>query len=334
VRARISREWLQKHPTPRAGDGAFHWYPAAISEEARAAIADELDGEATVWLAPGRVAVARRFEETAPGDGRRYRGIAAVIVEARDASVAALLGALPVPEPRPWGDDVAREELTLEEPAPMRPAWAHDPGLAAALWYGGRWPGPLDRLAGTGAALESWLPDEVRARPRRLTLAPTAPAPDAAARWLADAAAARGPALARARRALAIVAALAAAERRDLAAALADVVELAESWRSAAGLRRYLASAGVTLAPAHQVDGDGDLQWARAVHLWGRGRLDARDALAAILARRAVADALAARAGRWRRALRWEALLPSARADELEAAALARLPLLAELADA
>jgi hypothetical protein len=154
MRARIRREWLQKHPTPRAGDGDFHWFPAAADPALLSAIAAGVAGELTLWLEPGRVVCARRFTDVAPGDGRRYTGIAATIAEHPDATAAELLTATPVPEPAPWRDEeIAPVEAPLAEPRPMSPA--------AAL-----------------AAVESWLPDDVRAIPRRIVLgAPSPPSP-------------------------------------------------------------------------------------------------------------------------------------------------------------
>ena len=102
MRAKIRREWLQKHPTPRAGDGDFHWFPGAVDPALLTEIAAGAAGELTLWLEPGRVVCARRFTDVAPGDGRRYTGIAAAIAEHPTASAAALLAAIPVPDAAPW----------------------------------------------------------------------------------------------------------------------------------------------------------------------------------------------------------------------------------------
>ncbi|MCB9559630.1 MAG: hypothetical protein H6708_04420 [Kofleriaceae bacterium] len=130
--------------------------------------------------------------------------------------------------------------------------------------------------------------------------------------------------------------ALAAADGADVVATLSGLAELERAWRSAAALRLHLAWTGVTVDGRDAVDGDGDDQWARLVHRWGRGDA-APGALAAVLARRAVLDRVAAVAAgapdatlaaaptRWRRALRCEALLPDARAGALERAVLTRL---------
>ena len=115
MRVAIHREWLQKHPTPRAGDGDFHWYPGAVDPELLSTIAAETAGELTIWLAPGRVVCARRFAGVAPADGRRYTGIAATIAEAPGASAAALLAATPLPEPAPWTAPLAAAEGSLPD---------------------------------------------------------------------------------------------------------------------------------------------------------------------------------------------------------------------------
>jgi hypothetical protein len=317
MRARIAVEWLQKHPTPHAGDGAFHWYPGELAAELRAEIAAGAAAAATVWLAPGRVTWARRFFEIAPGDGRRYHGIAAVVAEG-DASAAALAEAIAVPAARPWaGAEVDATSCEIVEPDAMSPGGG-DPSLAAALWDGGACAAASPSSI---AVLDTWMPDEVRARPRRLTIGGEAAAPTPVARWLGAAAAARGPALARARRAWRAVAALAAVERRPIPELMVELTGLDDAWRTAATLRGYLRAAGIAVDAALEVDGDGDRQWARALNGWGRGRL--RGPVAAVLARRAAAELLAIErdeVDRWRRVVRWEALLPAARADELEAA--------------
>ncbi len=80
--------WLQKHPTPAAQGGEFHWYPSEGDRELRAALAERLaaarGGEVLWQLAPGRVAWAQTFVATSPLDGRRYVGLALAIDDALD----------------------------------------------------------------------------------------------------------------------------------------------------------------------------------------------------------------------------------------------------------
>jgi hypothetical protein len=80
--------WLQKHPTPAAQGGEFHWYPEDGDRELRAVFAERLaaarGGEVLWQLAPGRVAWAQTFVATSPLDGRRYVGLALAIGDALD----------------------------------------------------------------------------------------------------------------------------------------------------------------------------------------------------------------------------------------------------------
>ncbi len=321
---RVHREWLQKHPTPAHADGDFHWWPAEADASVRATIAAEARGDATLWLAVDRVIVARRFGDVAPADGRRYQGLAVVLAEG--APTPALLAALELPEAAPWPSaSVPRAD------AEVRP----EPGQVAALWRGGE-VGALGLAE--AAAIEAWLPAEIRATPRRVVIGEGESelgSLEAVARWLAGAAAARGAARSRAERAWRAVQALARVEGRDVAAQVAALAALDDAWSTSAGVRAYLAEAGVDLVPRLHVVGDGRDQWARALHGWGRGWLDGRtEDLAAVLARCGVADRLrGAPSRRWQRILRREALMPAARAGILERAALARLPELAEDAD-
>jgi hypothetical protein len=203
------------------------------------------------------------------------------------------------------------------------------------VWRGGAARAPIESAPAACAAIEAWLP---RAAVRRIAIDPDAPepalAPDIAdlARWLAAAVTAHGPARDRARRAWQAVAALAAVEERSIESMFAELGALDRACSTAAALRAYLAARGITVGPRFHSDPDGAAQWSRALHGWGRGRVAATTAeLGALLARRAVADRLAGvDAQDWRAVLHWRSMLPAARAVDLERAALARLPLLAE----
>lgn len=317
MRARIRREWLQKHPTPRAGDGDFHWFPAAADPALLSAIAAGAAADLTLWLEPGRVVCARRFTAVAPGDGRRYVGISAAISEHPGASAAALLAATPIPEPSPWNaaptDPI---DVAISEPAP-RSHGSATPALIAATWLGAASPELVPVT--TVAAIETWLPDEVRARARRIVLgapADESPAADAA-RWLAVALAAHGPALERARRAWSAVLA-APTPPLEL---MTELAVLERAWSTADSLRAHL---DLPLPPRAITGGDGDAQWSRILHAWGRGWLAPHHTarLAHLLGRRALADQLASidrdRSTRWRRTLRLSSLLPRSAADTLE----------------
>lgn len=99
--------WLQKHPSPLARGGEFHWYPDAGDRELRAGFVERLRGvepPAVLWqLEPGRVAWGQLFAATAPTDGRRYVGLVLTVVEgAGDA--ADLFAALAPPPAEPWSE--------------------------------------------------------------------------------------------------------------------------------------------------------------------------------------------------------------------------------------
>ena len=104
----IRHAWLQKHPSPAATRGEFHWYPPDDDRELRASFVERsrgVDAPAVLWqLAPGRACWARMFAATAPIDGRHYVGMVLTIAEAERATPAELLEALEVPEAAPWSE--------------------------------------------------------------------------------------------------------------------------------------------------------------------------------------------------------------------------------------
>jgi hypothetical protein len=102
----IRHAWLQKHPSPAASGGEFHWYPREGDRELRASCVERLRGvdpPAVLWeLAPGRVVWARPFAAIAPTDARRYVGLVLTIVEQGGATPADLLDKLVAPAATPW----------------------------------------------------------------------------------------------------------------------------------------------------------------------------------------------------------------------------------------
>jgi hypothetical protein len=104
--------WLQKHPSPQAAGGEFHWYPDAGDRELRASFVERVRGvepPAVLWqLERGRVAWGQVFSAIAPLDGRRYVGLVLSVVEG-NRPVAELLAALVPPRPEPWIEGVATE---------------------------------------------------------------------------------------------------------------------------------------------------------------------------------------------------------------------------------
>jgi hypothetical protein len=103
--------WLQKHPSPQATRGEFHWYPEALDaghrehRELRAGFVERVRGvepPAVLWrLEPGRVAWGQVFAAIAPLDGRRYIGLVLSVVE-DDRPEADLLAMLLPPPAAPW----------------------------------------------------------------------------------------------------------------------------------------------------------------------------------------------------------------------------------------
>lgn len=171
--------WLQKHPSPRAAGGEFHWYPegaAAGDRELRAGFVERVRGvepPAVLWqLERGRVAWGQVFASTAPLDGRRYVGLVLSVVEG-ERPVADLLATLAPPPAAPWTEAIAPEssgrELTVQELAGLPRATHGDvTGIARALLSGG--PASVDdpmspELPPWIASIERVLP-EPSARPR------------------------------------------------------------------------------------------------------------------------------------------------------------------------
>ncbi|MEO8554735.1 MAG: hypothetical protein ABI678_32380, partial [Kofleriaceae bacterium] len=117
--------WLQKHPTPAARAGEFHWYPSSGDRELQASFAERLRSAngATLWqLARDEVAWALPFVAVA-ADGRRYTGLAVAVADSLERLVPAI-GA-------PWTDATV-------EPQPATPPRLPDlPGVARALLDGG-----------------------------------------------------------------------------------------------------------------------------------------------------------------------------------------------------
>jgi hypothetical protein len=330
----VSHAWLQKHPTPAASGGEFHWYPARGHEEVRASLVERLATApvgAMLWrIAPGEVAWAQTFAATAPDDGRRYTGVAAVIAHG-DAGepTSELIERVVPPNAEPW-ESAGPEVRTSGDPAstavprsadpriPGHPdpriAGSPDPRIPAlvrALLDGGvaavldERTTELPRLV---ARVERELPALVQAKVRvGAWVRPSLP-PDLRTSGPPD----------------------------PLCALCAAAIERPAS-RSA--MAWQLACALVT--PVRSIDGvfsalGDDPGWRGTLHAWGRGRLDrSAEELADWLALRVLAALVADRdpAGVIAEA-RWYALLPAWRRDALFAAVAARTPILQELADA
>jgi hypothetical protein len=327
--ALVRHAWLQKHPSPAAGGGEFHWYsvvppPAATGDrELRAHLVERargLEPPAILWeLAPERVVWAQPFSAIAPLDGRRYVGLVVTVVEAPATTAADLLATLVVPPARPW----MRDEL----PSPTYDIAARleiEP-LARALIAGGtlRIADPTHpSLAMQLAELERLLPARTTSSVRRgAFLAGTPAEPDRVAALLV--AAWRDPRSPYAR-AFRVLCDLAGARDQmlDEVAALDPDAVLTDEERA------------VLAAPPRDLP---DL-----LHSWGRGRFDLCPTAGSLTER--LADAVALRAfaqlaggNDGHRAIaeaRWHSLLPAARRTSLLAAVASRATSLRSLVEA
>jgi len=280
--------WLQKHPTPLAAGGEFHWYPEAGDRELRAGFVERVRGiepPAVLWqLERGRVAWGQVFSDSAPSDGRRYVGLVLSVVEG-DRPIAELLALLAPPPPVPWTELSATEsrgrDLAVQELAALRRSTRGDViGVVRALMSGGaaRIDDPTNPdLPHWIASIERVLP-EPGARPRCGVWSTTAATAQldrvaelAAAAW-------REPA-SRTAKAWALLCELAAARGEPIDQVGAALEALDAGSVLTAGERAELAGAG------SMVD---------VLHAWGRGRLD-RSPTADTLAVR-LADLVALRA--------------------------------------
>ena len=312
----IRHAWLQKHATPVASDGEFHWYPPSDAAPELVERSRGVTPPAVLWeLAPGRVVWAQAFAATAPIDARRYVGFVVSIVEG-DGTAAELLHRLVAPPAQPWGASQApiAEAGIATIAAPVARALL-DGGTAAV---GDPTAPDLPQLV---ASLEQLAPERVAMTPRRgmftagAAIAPVDHVADLMLRaWNGD------------ERALAgwrLLAELAQVQDRGL-----DSVELDGDRAIAAALSE----------DERELIGD-TRDFVRVLHLWGRGRLDRSPAAASLAAR--LSDALASRvlasylAGDDGRvpvaSARWYALLPAARRLTLLTTAIARAPSLSEV---
>ena len=337
----MRRAWLQKHPSPAARDGAFHWYPAGVDAELRAGFAERLAGVAVpaiLWHhAPGRVAWASAFAATAPDDGRNYVGLALVVVEG-PGTPADLLARLELPVAAPWTVEPARREPAsaprpaggIARPRPPRPpepepsplaGIANPAALARALISGGT---AVANPASPGlpaaiAALERVMPASVIGRARTGV-------------WVD-----RGVATATPDRVAELAVAAVASPRSRFAAAWRLLVELGAATGRDVDTLAADAETADTVGPEDGVAplaDNGD--WLGTLNAWGRGRLT-RDTieLADRVALRAFSHLAADRDPAHVIAeVRWRALLPASRRVELLAVVGRRNPTLRRFVDA
>lgn len=327
----LRHAWLQKHPSPVAAGGEFHWYPREGDRELRTQIVERLRGlepPSVLWeLAPGRIVWARSFSAIAPIDGRRYVGLVMTIAEGL-ANPCDLLCALDVPAAAPWTSNAelaTGHALISELPGPSELAEVGPSELVALAR--GLLSGGTQRLAEPhaqdlpllAAAIERQLPETLTPKQRR-------------GAWLAD-----GDRV----------------ETRDrvaelfVAAARAPTSAEARAWRLLCDLaetRREPPDAVVAADPLtveeRALSERSDLT--SQLHAWGRGRFDRSPTVGSLPDR--LADAVALRVlaeleggGDPRQPIaeaRWYALLPARRRDQLLATLVTRASSLRSLVEA
>jgi hypothetical protein len=313
--------WLQKHPSPAAAGGEFHWYPEAGDRELRASLVERVRGvepPAVLWqLEPRRVAWSQVFSAVAPGDGRRYVGLVLSVVEGR-RSAAELLATLALPPAGPWGTTSAERAFGVRGVRGLEGEPPGDAvGVVRALLSGG-----AARVGDpTSPALPAWIASIER-------VLPAAPPRSRAGAWTTV----TSPVHDR-------VAALGAAAWAQPQARAAEAWTLLEELAIARGesidtVGRALAALDVdaALMPGERAALPARARVVDALHAWGRGRLDGSPGSATLVTR--LADLVALRvlvrlaAGEEPREAiaeaRWHALLPAARRAALLAAVASR----------
>lgn len=328
--------WLQKHPSPLATRGEFHWYPDVGDRELRAGFVERVRGlepPAVLWqLERGRIAWGQVFSATAPLDGRRYVGLVLSVVEG-DRGAADLLARLAPPPPAAWTDGVATasrgRKLAAQELAALKrgPRGAVA-AVARALLSGGT-AGVDDPAA---EDLPQWIASIERVLPE------PGPAPRCGAWCTGGAGGSRDR-----------VAELAAAAWREptsrAARAWTLLCELAIARGEPVdrvGVALEAIDAAAVLTAGERADLAGAGRVVDVLHAWGRGRLDrspAADTLPArladlvalrVLARLADDDDPSAAIAE----ARWYALLSATRRQALLAAVAARTASLRALVEA
>lgn len=306
----LRHAWLQKHPSPVAAGGEFHWFPREGDRELRTQLVERLrtlEPPSVLWeIGPGRIVWARSFAAIAPIDGRRYVGLVVTIAEGL-ANPCDLLCALDVPPAAPWTSDAETSTghaSVSELPGPSELVDAELIPIGRGLLTGGhqRLSDPhAAALPLLAAAIERQLPEVLTPKQRH-------------GAWI------EGRDETRDRVAELFVAA-ARAPTSGEAKAWRLLCDLAETRREAPD--SVIACERDPLTVEERALADGDLT--AQLHAWGRGRFDLCPTAGSLLDR--LADAVALRVlaeleagGDPRQPIaeaRWYSLLPARRREQL-----------------
>lgn len=197
IAVRYRGAWMQKHPSPSHRGSDFHWHPADVPARIRVELTSLLAGHrgerTSMWiLADDHVVWARAFSAVAPGDPRRYTGLAATVAMPEPGpwkhALLDILARMPLPRAAPCEADADTaaidqtvhigtqpgEERTPVAPAAVSPerlrALFEPTKIAQAVYLGGPAfcsdPHDPDLPVVLGHLL-TWLPPAERAHPRK-----------------------------------------------------------------------------------------------------------------------------------------------------------------------
>jgi hypothetical protein len=355
----VRRAWLQKHPSPVATAGEFHWYPREVDGDLRAELvarAHGIEPPAILWeLSPGRVVWARVFAAHAPTDGRRYVGLALAIAQG-EAAPSELLAAIDEPTAAPWSPELAiAEGIDAAGRSAQRPVADGIDAALLAVVEGASDPADLDRAVIARGLISGGLRRSALAEPRIAMVAVECAMPATLTGttrrggWLLDAAsnpepdvvaelaaAAVAEPLSAAARGWAVLGELATARQLSLDAAWRDAIRAPSAWLSEEELAAWAGGAlpASWLATRPQPE---QLGLVDMLHLWGRGRFDLCPTAGTVIER--LADAVASRvlaqladgrdAADAIAEARWYSVLPAGRRDALRETLVDRVPSLA-----
>ncbi|WP_428261278.1 hypothetical protein [Haliangium sp.] len=189
---RFRNVWMQKHPTPSHRGSDFHWHPNDVPATVRVELSELLSryraDRMSLWVInEDHVVWARAFTAVAPGDPRRYTGLAACVAQPEGEpwqhAMGEIFATMRLPPPTPYDPATAIAEHSL--PLPPVPDTVTAPApvasetlagvvsatqIAQAVYLGGPTYSPdpyAPELPAYLGRLLTWLPTEERAHPRR-----------------------------------------------------------------------------------------------------------------------------------------------------------------------